>query len=276
MIGFCIFLFLLIATLYIIYILPSPLIRYFRHRWPDVLWHVLTPKKLMALTIDDGPSRYTNEILQILKANNAAATFFIIGSQVAGREDALPDLIRNNNELANHAMHDEPSRLLPDAELTKQIQAVHNTIHQAYADKGIVAPPKYFRPDSGFFGTRMRKILSELDCRLVLGDVYPHDAQIRFWHVNARHILSMLRPRGIIICHDRRSWMVPVLRRTIPEINRRGYRLTSHCHGFTQTRRLDHMMAIQPAEGNQMSIRVWLTGESAARLLSKQRELCYQ
>lgn len=219
--------FLLIVILYCIYKPPSLMIQYFQHRWPDVLWHVPTTKKLIALTIDDGPSEYTSAILQILRANNAAATFFIIGSQVVGREDVLRDLICNNNELGNHAMHDEPSRLLTDAELTKQIQAVHNKIRQAYVDMGIVAPRRYFRPGSGFFSTRMRKVLSELDYRLVLGDIYPHDPQICFWRVNARHILSMLRPGGIIVCHDGRSWTAPMLRKIIPEINRRGYRLVT-------------------------------------------------
>jgi peptidoglycan/xylan/chitin deacetylase (PgdA/CDA1 family) len=181
----------------------------------------------MALTIDDGPSEYTNEILQVLKANNATATFFIIGSQVLGREDTLQDLIRNNNELGNHAMHDEPSRSLSDANLIKQIHAVQDIIHKAYDGVGVDTPPNYFRPGSGFFSTRIRKILADMGYRLVLGSVYPHDPQIPLWRVNARHVLSMLRPGGITICHDRRSWTAPMLRKVIPEMKRRGYRIVT-------------------------------------------------
>lgn len=93
----------------------------------------------MALTIDDGPSEYTVEIMQILKANNATVTFFIIGSQVAGREQTLQDLIRNGNELGNHAMHDEPSRPLSDTTLVEQIHSL-NTFDrvQACLAKGYV------------------------------------------------------------------------------------------------------------------------------------------
>src|SRR5690242_19620189 len=103
---------LLIAPVYAIYKPPSILIRYFQYRWPDVIWKVDTTEKLVALTIDDAPSEYTNEILQVLKANDATATLFVIGSQVAGREETLVDLVRDGNELANHAMRDEPSRSL--------------------------------------------------------------------------------------------------------------------------------------------------------------------
>lgn len=95
---------ILVAPFWFTYKPPGFLIRYFQHRWPDVLWRVSTSSKVVALTIDDGPSQYTNEIMQILKSNNATATFFIIGSQVAGHEEMLQNLIRNGNELGNHGM----------------------------------------------------------------------------------------------------------------------------------------------------------------------------
>ena len=95
---------ILIAPFWLIYKPPRLLIRYFQHQWPDVLWRVSTSTKVIALTIDDGPSEYTDEIMQILKSNGATATFFIIGSQVAGHEEILQDLIRNGNELGNHGM----------------------------------------------------------------------------------------------------------------------------------------------------------------------------
>ena len=218
---------LLIAPLYLIYKPPTFLVRFFQRRWPDVLWRVPTSSKIVALTIDDGPSEYTNEIMQILNANGAIATFFIIGSQVAGREATLQDLIRNGNELGNHAMHDEPSRTLSDATLVDQIQTVEEMLHEAYAAVDAEPPPKYFRPGSGFFSGRMRKILGRLGYRLVLGSIYPHDPQIPFWRVNASHILSMLQPGSIIICHDRRSWTVPMLRKLLPEIRRKGYRIVT-------------------------------------------------
>lgn len=218
---------ILLVPFYLIYKPPAFLIRYFQHRWPDVLWCVPTSSKIVALTIDDGPSEYTDEIMQILKANNATATFFIIGSQVAGHEERMQDLIRNGNELGNHAMRDEPSRSLSDSTLVDQIQFVEEMLHSAYATVDAQPPPKYFRPGSGFFSDRMRRMLGRLGYRLVLGSIYPHDPQIPFWRINASHILSMLRPGGIIICHDRRSWTIPMLQKVLPEIRRRGYRVVT-------------------------------------------------
>ena len=84
---------------------------------------------------------------------------------------------------------------------------------------------QYFRPGSGLFSDRMRKLLDKLGYKLVLGSVYPHDPQISWWRVNARHVLSMVRPGAIIINHDRRSWTLPMLKTVLPELKRRGYRV---------------------------------------------------
>lgn len=221
--------FVLLTPIYLVYKPPSLLIVYFQWRWPEVLWHVTTRTKIVALTIDDAPSEYTREILDVLEAHDAHATFFVIGAQVdrPERAEVLADLVRSGNELANHAMHDEAARSLSDEELALQISQVEQKIAKAYETAGPERPPKYFRPGSGFFSERMLRNVKSLGYRLVLGSIYPHDPQIPYWRVNARHVLSMLRPGGIVICHDRRRWTVPMLRRVLPEMGRRGYRVVT-------------------------------------------------
>lgn len=49
-----------------------------------------TGKKMVALTFDDGPGRYTEKLLDALKERNAKATFFVLGQLV----DRYPDLIK--------------------------------------------------------------------------------------------------------------------------------------------------------------------------------------
>jgi len=220
----------LLTPVYLVYKPPSVLIRYFKHRWPDVLWHVETESKVVALTIDDCPSEHTKEIMDVLAANDAHATFFAIGSQIQGREETLQALIEAGHEVGNHAMYDEPSASLSNVTFKEQIQAVDWMIELAYAATNEAtnleqSPPRYFRPGSGFFHARMLALIKGLDYRLVLGSIFPHDPQIKYWWVNAMHILSMVRPGGIIICHDRRSWTAPMLRKVLPALKQRGYRV---------------------------------------------------
>ncbi|KAK1764605.1 putative chitooligosaccharide deacetylase [Phialemonium atrogriseum] len=229
---------LVLAPFYVVYQPPAVLIRFFARRWPDVLWEVPLPppaseagtgdNKLVALTIDDAPSSHTRGILEALAESDARATFFVIGGQVSGREEALAEVVRAGHELGNHGMHDEPARGLAGEELRDQIETVQGMIRTAYEAGGRAVPTgRYFRPGSGFFSQRMREVVAGMGYRLVLGGVYPHDAQIGYWWLNARHILSMVRPGAIIICHDRRSWTVPMLRKVLPELKRRGYRVVT-------------------------------------------------
>ncbi|PLB47236.1 putative polysaccharide deacetylase [Aspergillus steynii IBT 23096] len=230
---------LLLTPFYIIYKPPNLLIRYFQHRWPDVLFHLPPPpnhhasstegrQKLIALTIDDAPSPHTLEILDLLSHHDAHATFFLIGSQIPSREESLHELLRAGHELANHAMRDEPSRALSPSDLEAQILSVQDSIRAAYSVVGLREPAgKYFRPGSGFFSAAMRDVVRKLGFRIVLGSVYPHDAQIPWWWVNARHVLSMVREGSIIVCHDRREWTVPMLGVVLPELKRRGYRVVT-------------------------------------------------
>lgn len=223
----------LVLPPYIIYKPPALLIRHFARKWPNVLFEVPTTAKMIALTLDDAPSPYTREIAAILADNGAHATFFVIGGQVEDDGGARPDarlreLVRAGHELGNHAMQDEPSRALADDVLVDQVMEVHGKIEAAYRAEQTALPPfNYFRPGSGFFSERMLKIMSTINHRVVLGGIYPHDPQIPHAWLNARHILSLARPGGIIICHDRRPWTAPMLAVVLPELRRRGYQIVT-------------------------------------------------
>jgi peptidoglycan/xylan/chitin deacetylase (PgdA/CDA1 family) len=223
---------IVLYPLYAVYKPPKLLIRYFRNRWPDVLWEVDVPKgqKVIALTIDDAPSEYTEEILKVLKENNARATFFVIGSQVeSGKGDGmLNKMVAEGMELGNHAMRDEPARSLPIEVLEKQILEVKGKIDDAYSLVGSVRPTqRWFRPGSGFFTDAMREMATRMGYTIALGGVYPHDPQIPYAWLNARHILSMVRPGAVVVCHDRRGWTAPMLRKVLPKLKKKGYEVVT-------------------------------------------------
>ncbi|RAK79910.1 chitin deacetylase CDA4 [Aspergillus fijiensis CBS 313.89] len=231
---------LILLPAYTIYRPPNLLIRYFQHRWPDALFHVPLPASApptIALTIDDSPSTFTAQILEILRENDARATFFVIGAQIpapgvgprgGNGEAMLRELVREGMELGNHAMSDRPSRDLSDAVLEAEVRGVQGWLERV---EDLVFPAKakykWFRPGSGFFSDRMRVLIRKLGLRIALGSVYPHDAQINWPRVNAWHILSMVRSGSVIVCHDRRGWTVPMLKLVVPELKRRGFRVVT-------------------------------------------------
>ena len=216
-----------IVPLYIIYKPPKVVISYFQSRFPDVLFQVSTSRKIIALTIDDAPSPYTSQILDILKENDASATFFVIGGQVPQHEGLLVDIVKSGNEVGNHAMHDEPSISLTSDKLKEEISQVDQYIDAAYESAGQKREAHYFRPGSGFFSERILEVTTTAGYKTILGSIYPHDPFITVWWLNAWHILSMYRPGAVIICHDRRSWTVPMLRKVVPALKKKGYDVVS-------------------------------------------------
>lgn len=218
---------LVVLPLYIIYKPPKFVVNSLQRRFPEVLFQVPTTRKIVALTIDDTPSPYTTEILDILKANSATATFFTIGNQVPGQAAKLQGILLAGSELGNHAMHDEPSINLASDTLQDEIRTVNTYIEEAYAAVEHNRTAHYFRPGSGIFSQRILDVAKDAGYQTILGSIYPHDPFISYPRINGWHILSMLRPGAIIICHDRRSWTPPMLARILPEIRKRGYEIVT-------------------------------------------------
>ncbi|MBQ8390584.1 MAG: polysaccharide deacetylase family protein, partial [Oscillibacter sp.] len=59
--------------------------------------------KYVALTFDDGPRRGTTDaLLDGLQERGAAATFFLIGEEIAGNEDLVLRMAAEGHQVGNH------------------------------------------------------------------------------------------------------------------------------------------------------------------------------
>lgn len=67
-----------------------------------------TAKKVVYLTFDDGPSKYTSQIVDILNEKGIHATFFMIGNQLSGNEKTVQNAAQAGNYIGMHSMtHDK-------------------------------------------------------------------------------------------------------------------------------------------------------------------------
>lgn len=63
--------------------------------------------KVVYLTIDDGPSEYTDEIIKILNKNNVKATFFMINNNMQAYPKQVKNIVENGNTAGFHSVtHD--------------------------------------------------------------------------------------------------------------------------------------------------------------------------
>ncbi|MCZ4148330.1 peptidoglycan-N-acetylglucosamine deacetylase, partial [Escherichia coli] len=61
-------------------------------------------RKVVYITFDDGPSEYTDTLLNILKQHEAKATVFMIGSQLNQHKTAVKRLVEEGSYPGLHSM----------------------------------------------------------------------------------------------------------------------------------------------------------------------------
>ena len=62
-------------------------------------------KPMIALTFDDGPSKFTMQILEELEKYDAKATFFLVGENIGRHVDIVKKMHEQGCEIGNHTMH---------------------------------------------------------------------------------------------------------------------------------------------------------------------------
>ncbi|KAJ3405884.1 hypothetical protein HDV05_006295, partial [Chytridiales sp. JEL 0842] len=138
--------------------------------------------RVVALSIDDSPSMYTADALDILRANGCRATFFIIGSYAEedGGSAILDRMVAEGHELGNHTWYDRPTIRLPlatfEEELIKVDQLIQKHDPRTRPTQPTSEPPlKWFRPGVGFWTPKMVDIAEKHGYRTVLGCRFPYD-----------------------------------------------------------------------------------------------------
>jgi peptidoglycan/xylan/chitin deacetylase (PgdA/CDA1 family) len=100
------------------------------------------PSGYVALSYDDGPNEtYTAQLLDSLKANQAPATFFLVGDQAVRFPDLVRREIAEGHVVGNHTWEHPDLVSLPDAEARDQIARTNTELASLGADVHLFRPP---------------------------------------------------------------------------------------------------------------------------------------
>jgi len=218
------------------FIQPEWLFSKLRQRSPEVLYSVETQKKVVALTIDDGPDPFTSpELLDILKKYKAQATFFLITERIPGNEPLIQRMVDEGHELGNHLTSDDPSIQYSTQEFKQQLVQADEVLSR-------FGEIRWFRPGSGWYNDKMLSVIHENGYRCALGSVYPYDPQIGSAWFSTKYVLWKVKPGAIIILHDyqrRGERAAAALSKILPELARRGYQVVTLSE-LVERQNLDH------------------------------------
>lgn len=120
-------------------------------------------KKYIALTFDDGPSRYTQAILDILAQKRARATFFNLGTSAAGNPALAKAVVDGGNELASHTNAHKNLPTVGADELRSEIVTAFDTLEGASGFR----PQMIRAPYGAFTATEWARSADLLSCNVL-------------------------------------------------------------------------------------------------------------
>lgn len=113
----------------------------------------------IALTFDDGPNKRTSEVLDVLKAHNVKATFFIVGKMAKAHPDILARAAAEGHLLANHSASHPQLTGTFDADPEKLIDQLR-IVHEQIAPLMKPTDKFYFRAPFGYWRSAHARILN--------------------------------------------------------------------------------------------------------------------
>ncbi|EGG03711.1 family 4 carbohydrate esterase [Melampsora larici-populina 98AG31] len=207
----------------------------------------------MALTFDDGPSKFSKTIDQILAQSGAKASFFVNGNNVGCIYDHAEDL-RSRYEaghlIGNHGWGHVHMKTADREQMHDQIGRVEDAMIKILGVK-----PLYFRPPYGEYNRELVQVLKQRGYRAMV--LWSHDSGDSLEEPPPpREIITTYeeyKPKQIILNHEshestvnepRRELKVhphisasQVMPEVIPQLRQRGLEMVSvgECHSASES-----------------------------------------
>lgn len=177
---------------------------------------VLDPNnKYIALTFDDGPSIYTEKIIELLKEYDVNATFFILGNKVEIYKDVLKKSIEYGNELGNHSYNHKWLIKLDDENIKEQIDKTQEIIKN-----NLGYTPTLFRPTYGSLNENVKK---DTNLKIILWNVDTLDWKYKNVNSIVKLATKNLKDGNIILMHETYKRSYEALKKIIPIAKEKGF-----------------------------------------------------
>lgn len=180
-------------------------------------------EKLIAITFDDGPTQYTEQILDILTQYGGKSTFFVVGYKVWDYREIIKKTTEQGSEVAGHSWHHYNFLTLEEQDMKAQITYTADALKQVTE----VNPPYFYRIPYGKIDDRVKDVSRDIGYALIQWNIDPRDWSTRNADAVYENIMDTAKDGGIIVCHDTHETTAIAMERVIPELVEQGYRLVT-------------------------------------------------
>lgn len=176
-------------------------------------------KKLVAITFDDGPGSYTNELLDILEDNKARSTFFMLGKNISYYADVVKRAAKLKMEIGYHSYAHTSFKRQELATVQEEFNLSNETLKNITGDTfHLVRPP---------YGAINSDIKNALDAPFILWNIDTEDWRHRDSDYLVNYTLEHLNDGNIILFHDIHKTSVEAISKLLPILYVRGYQVVT-------------------------------------------------
>ena len=174
----------------------------------------------VALTFDDGPHPGTTDrLLDGLAERGARATFFLVGSELAGREDLVRRMAAEGHQVGNHTWSHVRLSGRPAGEVLEEVRRTQEALEGILGEGTYWLRPPYGLVDEAAEGT--------VPVPMVKWSVDPRDWESRNTEQVARAVLEAVEPNSIILLHDLYPTSVEAALRVVDTLQEEEYRFVT-------------------------------------------------
>lgn len=178
-----------------------------------------TTQKTIALTFDDGPSSFTDRLLDCLEANNAKATFFMVGKEIISFPDEVKRMKALGCELGNHTYDHTDLATLSASDISSQISRVDQELVNLTGQGATVVRPPY--------GSVNDTVKATVGTPMILWSIDTLDWKTQDVQATVEEVMNNVQDGSIILMHDIYSTSVDAAEILIPQLIEDGYQLVT-------------------------------------------------
>ena len=184
-----------------------------------------TSKKVLYLTFDEGyENGYTPKILDILKANDVKAIFFVTSPYVKDNPDIIKRMVEEGHIVGNHTNHHPSMPNVTNSE--EKFNNEFSDVEAKYKEITGEDMPLYFRPPMGEYSEKSLAMTKNLGYKTLFWSFAYHD-----WDINKQPdpvkskdtIMNGVHNGAILLIHAVSKTNTEILDSVLKESKSQGY-----------------------------------------------------
>lgn len=176
-------------------------------------------KPMVALTYDDGPSVYTDSILDTFEEYGQRCTFFIVGDRISWNEDQARREAEMGCEQGNHTYGHNRLTDLTDEEMKEKIKGTDDELIRITGN-----PSTCLRPPEGKWNDTLKSVC---EVPIILWSVDSRDWDSKNADSICNRVIGKVQDGDIVLMHDLYQATAEATKRIVPALIEDGYQLVT-------------------------------------------------